>query len=316
MPNTNPTLYENFQRVKEWSIEKFADKEQLAYALADVAFTGDYADLINTPDLNSYVSKAELSECGYLTAVPNDYPTYAAISGMAYITAADVSAMGYITSIPSEYITQDELSANSYLTSVPAGYATEAYVSAAIADLVSTAPATLDTLEEIAQALGDDPNFAATITAELAKKLEKDDYYADQVAAGVLTYNSATSTYSANVMVSQSALEAMGYITSIPAEYVTDAELSSMGYITSIPSEYITETELSACGYLTAVPSEYVTDTEISGMGYITRADVSAMGYITSIPSEYITETELSGCGYVTALTQAEMDTLFPISNI
>lgn len=48
--------------------------------------------------------------------------------------------------------------------------ATTAYVRTAIADLVDTAPGTLDTLNEIAAALGDDPNFAATITSEIAGK--------------------------------------------------------------------------------------------------------------------------------------------------
>ncbi len=48
--------------------------------------------------------------------------------------------------------------------------ATTAFVANALAALVDTAPGTLDTLNEIAAALGDDPNFAATITAQLALK--------------------------------------------------------------------------------------------------------------------------------------------------
>lgn len=49
--------------------------------------------------------------------------------------------------------------------------ATTAFVSAALAALIGGAtPATLDTLQEIADALGDDPNFAATITTALAGK--------------------------------------------------------------------------------------------------------------------------------------------------
>lgn len=44
-------------------------------------------------------------------------------------------------------------------------------LSAALAALVDAAPGTLDTLNELAAALGDDPNFAATITASLATKL-------------------------------------------------------------------------------------------------------------------------------------------------
>lgn len=83
----------------------------------------------------------------------------------------------------------------------------------------------------------------------------------------------------------------IGYITSIPDEYVTETELTSKGYstfsgsyndltnkptiptktsdltndsefISSIPSEYITEAELSSKGYLTSVPDTYKTKTE------------------------------------------------------
>lgn len=49
--------------------------------------------------------------------------------------------------------------------------ATTAFVQAAIAALVNSSPATLDTLNELATALGNDPNFATTITNALAGKL-------------------------------------------------------------------------------------------------------------------------------------------------
>jgi hypothetical protein len=48
--------------------------------------------------------------------------------------------------------------------------ASTAFVKAALDALVDTAPGTLDTLNELAAALGDDPNFAATMTAALAAK--------------------------------------------------------------------------------------------------------------------------------------------------
>lgn len=50
--------------------------------------------------------------------------------------------------------------------------ATTAFVQAAIAALADSAPETLNTLNELAAALGDDPNFATTITNELAKKAD------------------------------------------------------------------------------------------------------------------------------------------------
>ena len=48
--------------------------------------------------------------------------------------------------------------------------ATEAYVTTAISNLVDTAPATLDTLNELAAALGDDANFSTTVTNSIALK--------------------------------------------------------------------------------------------------------------------------------------------------
>jgi len=49
--------------------------------------------------------------------------------------------------------------------------ATTAFVAAAMAALIDAAPGALDTLNELAAALGDDPNFATTITNGLAAKL-------------------------------------------------------------------------------------------------------------------------------------------------
>lgn len=54
-------------------------------------------------------------------------------------------------------------------------YATQAYVAAQLAALVDSSPTALDTLNELAAALGDDPNFAATITASIAGKQPLDD---------------------------------------------------------------------------------------------------------------------------------------------
>jgi bifunctional ADP-heptose synthase (sugar kinase/adenylyltransferase) len=49
--------------------------------------------------------------------------------------------------------------------------ATNASVATAVAGIVDSAPATLDTLNELAAALGDDANFAATTTAAIGNKV-------------------------------------------------------------------------------------------------------------------------------------------------
>lgn len=54
-----------------------------------------------------------------------------------------------------------------------AGFQTEEEVNAAIQKIIGSAPEVLDTLKEIADALGNDPNFAATITKKLAAVTEQ-----------------------------------------------------------------------------------------------------------------------------------------------
>jgi hypothetical protein len=64
--------------------------------------------------------------------------------------------------------------------------ATKGYVDTSISNLVDSAPGTLDTLNELAAALGDDPNFSTTITNSIATKLP--------LAGGTMTGAIAMST--------------------------------------------------------------------------------------------------------------------------
>lgn len=74
-----------------------------------------------------------------------------------------------------------------------ADYQTEAEVEAAIEKIIGSAPEVLDTLEEIAKALGDDPNFASTITKKLAAITEKvNQEIEDRTAADVALQASIT----------------------------------------------------------------------------------------------------------------------------
>ena len=53
------------------------------------------------------------------------------------------------------------------------GYATQTYVQQQLEALIGGAPEALDTLKELAAALGDNADFASTMTQELAKKVDK-----------------------------------------------------------------------------------------------------------------------------------------------
>ena len=73
----------------------------------------------------------------------------------------------YITNLIGSSVTATTATAGTNTTQV----ATTQFVQTAIANLVNTAPSTLDTLNELATALGNDPNFATTVTNSLANKL-------------------------------------------------------------------------------------------------------------------------------------------------
>ena len=76
--------------------------------------------------------------------------------------SGNVDLTSVLGSVTSDY---GDSNVASYLSTQ--GYATQSTIVAAITD---SAPATLDTLNELAAALGDDPNFATTVTNSLATK--------------------------------------------------------------------------------------------------------------------------------------------------
>ena len=78
--------------------------------------------------------------------------------------------------------------------------ATTAFVSTALADLVDSAPATLDTLNELAAALGDDANFSTTITNSIATKLAASAYTAADVLTKIKTVDGTGSGLDADLL--------------------------------------------------------------------------------------------------------------------
>ena len=76
--------------------------------------------------------------------------------------------------------------------------ATTGFVVAALDALVNAAPGSLDTLNELAQALGDDPNFAATVTAALATKAPQATTYTKTEVDGGFHAKGASLTPTSN----------------------------------------------------------------------------------------------------------------------
>ena len=71
--------------------------------------------------------------------------------------------------------------------------ATTSFIQAALATLVASSPGTLDTLNELAAALGDDPNFATTMTALIGTKLDSSAFTATAIKTLLKTVDGAGS---------------------------------------------------------------------------------------------------------------------------
>lgn len=102
-------------------------------------------------------------------------PASIGVPADASVTPAKLSGVSS-TNIPEGtnlYYTDTRV--GNYLTTN--NYATQSYVGTELANLVDSAPATLDTLNELAAALGDDANFATTVTNSLATKANAADVY-------------------------------------------------------------------------------------------------------------------------------------------
>ena len=142
------------------------------------------------------------------------------------------------------------------------GYATETYVDNSIANVINSAPAALDTLNELAAALGDDPNFATTITNLISGKQ----------AAG--TYNTIIGT--------DSDINTSG-ATIVDNIYVTDGVITSMGTRTLT---------LGDLGYTGATNANYITNNNqlTNGAGYITGV---SFANVSSKPA-FVTNSNLS----------------------
>lgn len=74
------------------------------------------------------------------------------------------------------------------------------YADTAVSNLVDSAPTTLDTLNELAAALGDDPNFATTVTTSIGTKLNSSDYTAADVLTKIKTVDGSGSGLDADTV--------------------------------------------------------------------------------------------------------------------
>jgi len=112
------------------------------------------------------------------------------VNEKGFVTAISTTAVAGVDDFTwnsvNETLTIDTSDGSSYSVDM-SGLASETYVNTSIANLVDTAPATLDTLNELAAALGDDPNFATTMTNALAGKVDDSQVLTNVPSGAVFT---------------------------------------------------------------------------------------------------------------------------------
>ena len=153
--------------------------------------------------------------------------------------------------------------------------ATKLYVDTQVSSLVDSAPGTLDTLNELAAALGDDPNFATTITNSLAAKLSlSGGTMTGAIAMGANKITGLAAPEASTDAANKDYIDTMA--TSAGAS-ATAAALSASSAATSASS---------AAGSATAANSSFVAVTGLTGsglvrdMGEITVTDTTSTTYI------------------------------------
>lgn len=113
-----------------------------------------------------------------------------------------------------------------------ANYQSASQVDARIQEVVAAAPEALDTLRELADALGNDPDFAGTVTTELAKKANSIDVYTKEEADAKFI----TEHQSLEGLATETWVESKGYLT----EHQDISELATKEEVTESSNEVLT----------------------------------------------------------------------------
>lgn len=150
-------------------------------------------------------------------------------------------------------------------------WASKTYVDTAVSNLVNSAPTTLDTLNELATALGDDPNFATTITTALGNKVNTSSLatvatsgsYNDLTnkptipSAGIASvYADTAPQLSANLDVNGKGLLNLTTLYSSGTNNSSSLQIASNGLLLTNSSDTQYQISLQGAGYVTGSGSD------------------------------------------------------------
>jgi hypothetical protein len=260
-------------------------------------------------------------------------------------TKVTVDSKGRVTVGANASTTDISEGTNLYYTDTRVGtyltansYATQSYVGTQIANLVASAPATLDTLNELSVALGNDPNFATSVATSIGTK------QAQLNGTGFVKVIGTTVSYDNNTYLTSFTETDPIYVASTWYSTTNNAtnwntaygwgNHAIVGYLTSIPTHNqawstITSTPTTISGY--GITNAY-TDAQIqnffNGANAITGYNKSnwdtaygwgnhaSGGYLTGITSSQVTTAlgytpynSTNPSGYITGITSSNVTT-------
>ena len=266
---------------------------------------------------NSAISASSLPYSGLTGTVPtwNQDTTGNASTATSASYAANATSASYaLSATTSSYAinadTVDGIHASAFVpNSATSSFATQTYVNTAVSNLVDSAPGTLDTLNELAAALGDDPNFATTVATSIGTKqaqlngtgfvkvsgttvsYDNNTYYSSSNPSGFInsngsiTGNAATATSASYAATATSATSATTAGSSTSASYATTA--TSAASATTAGSATSASYALNATSAVSATTSTTATSASYALNATSATSATSATTAVSATSSSY-----------------------------
>ena len=200
--------------------------------------------------------------------------------------AADTAQTTAITSAYQTYADQAEADAEAAAaadatTKANAALASaNAYTDTEVANLVDSAPGAIDTLNELAAALGDDANFSSTMTTSLGLKAATT--YVDTQDTAVTTAAAADATSKANAAQAAAATDATTKASAAETNAAADATTKANNAITTAAADATLKADAAEAAAIAHTNTREVAITT----GYETYADVAEADAITTAAAD------------------------------
>lgn len=255
-----------------------------------------------TNDLSITVANIGNAAIGNIAAIGSSGSPSVPILSVAGRTGAVVLTTNDIVGLNTVYATKANLTtANVGMQ----GYV-DSKITANIALLVNSAPTVLDTIRELADAIGDDPNFAVNIALSISSaNTAIKDYvdgqiiaanagvtaanlgmkgYVDSIAGGISNFSNV------NVKAYTESMGFQNFSNVNVAAYVTTANSAIVGYIdqaNTIQSQQIASANIGIIGYIDQANTIQSAQVNAANLA-ITAANLGMKGYVDSVASQSI----------------------------